>query len=320
MVAAVAFSVLGTEKEDAHDIPVEVLARILGHLAPKDLGTASIASRAFYAGAVLAGLCICCKIDLRRGQPRAPQFTAFKESVRRAQASGVRLGLDVSCPTIIVSDQRDDKLDADVLGLLSCVANALSNFHSLSLQLPDAYSAKVTAALRHAAPRLRSFSIRRTAFDEQDPCKYALPSDIFEGNAPQLAKVTLGNITLASSDKPIPAFRHVHSLYLEYRVAFPDVPVALHFPKLAHLYLDFKYKRPDPAQPYLQSSLRGLTLTSIVVEDLPECAMMPLVARALDLRSVPDISYNVKHGNVLAGARAALAHRPLDTPPIRPFS
>ncbi|EJD41767.1 hypothetical protein AURDEDRAFT_169198 [Auricularia subglabra TFB-10046 SS5] len=268
------------------NLPVELVIRLLDFLPPKDLRSAANTLRKLYQAAVIAGLCIFCEINASAGRHAGSQLAAFREAQHHAQLSGVGLSVDVGLDARAVS--RSAVVDA-----LSAVTVALPYIVHLAVQLPDGLIPDLCAALHHPALRLRSLHL--AAEGPREKCAYAaLDNAILEGCAPQLTEVELQNLTLAPGSEPLSAFARVRFLDLDYLHVFPAISVAHHFPRLVHLRLDFDYVTDSmvPARrDFVETSLKGLSLSGLVITDFDDCELMPYVARAIDLASVPNVQH-----------------------------
>ncbi|KZV81387.1 hypothetical protein EXIGLDRAFT_731354 [Exidia glandulosa HHB12029] len=173
------------------------------------------------------------------------------------------------------------------------IGTALPVLVRLGITIPDGYSAALQAVLLRPAPFLRELKLSRSvvAYDGEDMPEsfgHVVPTNIFAGLAPHLARVSLRNVALAAG--PIPALSSARHVMLEYDVHAPDIRISDLFPHISELHVIFEAD-PDLLEPPTTIEYGGLSLSRLHISDCSGCDLLDTMVDDIELASIPSLTY-----------------------------
>lgn len=129
--------------------------------------------------------------------------------------------------------------------------------------------------------------LARDNYNVRRPFTTHIPSDLFRGVAPNLADVTLRNVSPGA--QPVPAFARATHVALDYSFSTPPICVAEHFPAVTHLGISF-WSGEAPVLLAPAIDLRRLSLRRLDISEPFDYPLVPAINEQLDLSTVPVVA------------------------------
>ncbi|EJD47150.1 hypothetical protein AURDEDRAFT_163758 [Auricularia subglabra TFB-10046 SS5] len=272
-----------------HDMPLELVTRILEHLQQRDLRVVSRASRHLYRLAQDAGRHIFRTIYFSTVDDYKPQLAMFKMVVKYAlsRPPTERPGVALRFVCVCGEDARVAFTPGLVL-ILDAITDSLPMLVSLEAYVPPFFCEALYDALRQPAPRLRYLALGQA----KDPVASALPppAGLFNGHARRLHSVCLVLPTLPADWTPPTVFQRVTCAHVQLYRAIHPAPLSRILPRLRSLGLDLQFNKSRRAEGP-EINLSGLPLEHLKLCGRPYA---PSLISGVDFRRVRVVEHVAK--------------------------